>query len=215
MAYRVFKKLGWHERTAVTMYVNPWPMRAFLPKAADGLRMSSSAIDRGFSAAADLDGLWSRVRDAYPRRLPADRALISSGATRLEKAAVIGSCARTAGRNASATSFRGWSSRRPTRRRARKALSSTTSWVLGTPTCSPGCLAWRQTRCWMPARSGSPVYRRCRRSSASSVPRASLRWTRRIIGRAFRHNTKWLTYHSKVDPSLVDPSGWALHTRRL
>jgi GNAT superfamily N-acetyltransferase len=209
MAYRVFKKLGWHERMPVTMYVNPWPMRGFLPKQADGLRITSSAIDGGFPAAADLDALWSRLRDTYPsiasrssadlvrryapregRRYQLTSAYRGSDCVGFLIARMVESASDTApGAQGlivdylmgpgDADVFAG-------------LLGVAANWMLDAGAKRIACL------------STVPSFERVLRRSGFFSPSTPL------IGRAFRHNTKWLTYHSKVDPSLVDPSRWYL-----
>jgi GNAT superfamily N-acetyltransferase len=205
MAYRVFKKLGWQTRTPVTMYVNPWPVRGLLPKAAGGLRVSSHAIDPGFPAAADLDALWTRLRDAYPsitRRSSAD--LVQRYAPREGRryqlvcayrgrdcvgfliSRMVETAAGTQGLIVDylvgpedADVFAG-------------LLGAAGNWLLDGGAKRIACL------------STVPAFERVMRRAGFFSPNTPL------IGRAFRHNTKWLTYHSKVDPSLVDPSRWYL-----
>jgi GNAT superfamily N-acetyltransferase len=209
MAYRVFKKLGWQTRTPVTMYVNPWPVRGLLPKAAGGLRVSSHAIDPGFSAAADLDALWTRLRDAYPsiaRRSSTDLVqryapregrryqLVCAYRGRDCVGFLISRMVESASDTAPSTQglivdylvgpedadvFAG-------------LLGAAGNWLLDGGAKRIACL------------STVPAFERVMRRAGFFSPNTPL------IGRAFRHNTKWLTYHSKVDPSLVDPSRWYL-----
>jgi GNAT superfamily N-acetyltransferase len=209
MAYRVFKKLGWHERTPVTMYVNPWPMRGFLPKAADGLRMSSSPIERGFSAAADLDGLWSRLRDAYPSmacRSSAD--LVRRYAPREGRSYRL-VCAYRGQECVGYLISRMVESASDTAPGAQGLLvdylvgpqdADVFAGLLGVAVNALLDAGAKRIACL----STVPSFERVLRGAGFFAPATP------IIGRAFRHNTKWLTYHSKVDPSLVDPSRWYL-----
>jgi len=209
MAYRVFKKLGWHERRGVTLYVNPWPLRRLLVKPARGLQFSSCTIDHGLSVAADLDSLWSRLRDAYPsiaRRSSADLVqryapregrryqLVCAYRGRDCVGFLISRMVESASDTAPGTQglvvdylvgpgdadvFVG-------------LLGAAANWLLEGGAKRIACL------------STVPAFERVLRGAGFFAPNTPL------IGRAFRHNTKWLTYHSKVDPSLVDPSGWYL-----
>jgi GNAT superfamily N-acetyltransferase len=209
MAYRVFQKLGWQGRRPVTMYVNPWPVRSFLTKPAGDLRMSSHPIDHGFAAAADLDALWSRLRDTYPSiawRTSAD--LVRRYAPREGRSYQL-VCAYRGAECAGFLISRMVESASDSAPGAQGLIvdflvshedAGVFAALLGVG--ANGLLDRGAKR--IACLSTVPAFERVLRSAGFFSPATP------ILGRAFRHNTKWLTYHSKVDPSLVDPSGWYL-----
>ena len=66
MAYRVFRKLAWHERMPVTLYMHPLPQRWMIRAPAGEYRVETTSVESTGGAAADLDGLWSRLQGSYP-----------------------------------------------------------------------------------------------------------------------------------------------------
>jgi len=75
MAYRVFQKLGWSNRTAVPVLMHPWPKRSLFPGCPAGVRIQAAEIGTVLPDAEAVDSLWARVNEAYPllaRRTSAD-----------------------------------------------------------------------------------------------------------------------------------------------
>ena len=75
MAYRVFQKLGWSDRSAVQVLMHPWARRWMFPGVPAGLRIETAAIGTTLPESSSLDSLWFRARDRYPliaRRTSAD-----------------------------------------------------------------------------------------------------------------------------------------------
>jgi len=66
MAYRVFQKLGWSDRSPVTLYMHPLPRRWMFRPASPQHRIVTAAIDRSLPVWLDVDALWMRVRDTFP-----------------------------------------------------------------------------------------------------------------------------------------------------
>jgi len=66
MAYRVFQKLGWSERSPVTLYVHPFPRAWMFRPRSTQHRIVTAAIDASLAVWPDVDALWMRVRDAFP-----------------------------------------------------------------------------------------------------------------------------------------------------
>ncbi|MCX6537576.1 MAG: GNAT family N-acetyltransferase [Acidobacteria bacterium] len=66
MAYRVFHKLGWSDRSPVTLYVHPLPRRWMFRSASRQHRIVTAAIDGSLSVWLDVDALWMRVRNEFP-----------------------------------------------------------------------------------------------------------------------------------------------------
>lgn len=66
MAYRVFQKMGWRERSPVTMFMHPLPRKWMFRMRPNGCRVDVSPLEAAGDAVTDLDGLWSRVQGLYP-----------------------------------------------------------------------------------------------------------------------------------------------------
>ena len=66
MAYRVFQKLGWSDRSPVTLYVHPLARRWMFRSASSQHRIVTAAFDGSLPVWLDVDALWVRVRNAFP-----------------------------------------------------------------------------------------------------------------------------------------------------
>ena len=66
MAYRVFQKLGWTDRSPVTLYVHPFPRAWMFRPASGGERVVTAECHASLPVWRDIDGLWARVRGAFP-----------------------------------------------------------------------------------------------------------------------------------------------------
>jgi len=65
MAWRVFQKLGWRERTRVPLAMHPWPKRWMFPARA-GHTVTRGPVLPGLPMERAVDALWARVASAYP-----------------------------------------------------------------------------------------------------------------------------------------------------
>ncbi len=207
MAWRVFEKMGWCERTRVKLYVNRFPMRWMFRKPSSGFDVSRCTLDAGSPVAADLDALWTRVRDSYRCIARRDGAeLLRRYARRGMEYVLL--CGRRGGECAGymiVRVVRGTSGGKPSQglivdylvhpddTGAFTALLSEASSVL----LDDGA---ERIYCI----STSP------RIERALVSRGFLSPTTPVIGRALRANNKWLTYYSKTKPDPVDPAAWFL-----
>lgn len=65
MAYRVFQKLGWTDRSPVTVYMHPLPRRWMFPSTSPGHRIVTGAVEASLPVWPDVDALWCRTSDAF------------------------------------------------------------------------------------------------------------------------------------------------------
>ena len=86
MAYRVFQKLGWSERSPVTLYVHPFPRAWMFRPRSTQHRIVTAAIDASLPVWLDVDALWMRVRGAFPG------LAVRTSATLLARYATRGDC---------------------------------------------------------------------------------------------------------------------------
>jgi GNAT superfamily N-acetyltransferase len=90
MAYRVFQKLDWSDRSPVTLYVHPLPRRWMFGSASSQHRIVTAAIDGALPVWPDIDALWVRVRDAFPAiAVRASASLLARYATRGDRQYVL------------------------------------------------------------------------------------------------------------------------------
>jgi GNAT superfamily N-acetyltransferase len=206
MAYRVFQKMGWRERTPVTVYMHPWAVRGVFPAPARDLRVTTSAPDAARNLAGDLDALWNRVRDAFGAVSTRDSAtLLPRFASRPGREYSIVRCHR--GEDCAGYMVvrivPGAAGRRrglivdhlahPDDGAAFKALLSAAASVL----IEGGV---RRIYCL----SSAPQFERILRSRGFLSPDTP------IVGRRLRSQRKWLTWTARPDVPPIDPAGWFL-----
>jgi len=66
MAYRVFQKLGWSERSSAHVLMHPMPAPWLFPARPPQIGIDVTPIGASLPHRADLDALWAQLKDAYP-----------------------------------------------------------------------------------------------------------------------------------------------------
>lgn len=209
MAWRVFQKMGWHERTRVTLYMNPFPAPWTFRRPPPAVRISTHPIAAGLPVAADLDRLWARVRDRYQVIACRDSASILRRYTSQGDRRYVLLCGHQGEQCAGYMIVRAVRSVVANSRRAEGLVVDylvhpedrrTFAALLGQAVSVLRDEGAGRMYCI----SSSP---RCQRALAAHgflSPAAPL------VGRLLRGNTKWLTYYSRADAGPIDPAAWFL-----
>jgi GNAT superfamily N-acetyltransferase len=74
MAYRVFHKLGWSDRSPVTLYMHPYPHRWLFGAVSASCRVETVALEASLPAWSALNAFWLNIRDAFPAIVARDSA---------------------------------------------------------------------------------------------------------------------------------------------
>jgi len=209
MAYRVFQKMGWSERSRVTLYVHPLPWRGLFWTPSRGRRILGYPIDRALPVCADLDALWGRVRDAYGcLSVRSSERILDRYAGQghrqyqllcaYQKQACVGYMIVRAVHpmSGNAPPYYGLI----VDYLVAPDDTATFSILLSHAVSHLASLGVRR----MAILTTSPADARVLRRRAFLSPDTPL------LGRALLANNKWLTYQARTDAPLVDPGGWFL-----
>jgi hypothetical protein len=211
MAWRVFQRLGWHERVPVSLQMLPlapfayWIAATSIPR--DMRILRSGCPDN--AVAPELDRLWLSVRDAYPAMAVRDsRALASRFAPTEHRRYVLLTCHR-------ANECTGYmvvrsvaASEQPRRHGVGLIVDYLTApgdlETLGALLAEGGRVLRANNVRRIYCLATPPAHRRALGRRTFLSPETP------VLGRFLQAQTKWLTYFADRDCGLGDPAEWFL-----
>jgi GNAT superfamily N-acetyltransferase len=209
MAWRVFQKMGWHERAGVTLYMHPYPARWLFRGPSASHRVSTHAIAAGLPAAADLDRLWSQARDAYEAIARRDSAhILQRYESQGGREYVLVCCHR----GPECTGYMIVRAVRPVSARSARTDGLIVDYLLHPDDADTFAALLGEAARVLRDAGAERLYciSTSRQSQRVLTSRGFLSPGTPLLGRLLRSNVKWLTFTQAPGAGRIDPAAWFL-----
>lgn len=209
MAYRVFQKLGWSDRSPVTLYVHPLPRRWMFRPASPQHRIMTAAIDASLPVWLDVDALWVRVRNEFPGiAVRTSASLLARYTTRGDRQYVLVGAYR-------GQAFVGYMIVRVVdapSNDARPPQGLIVDYLVHPDDTGAFGALLSEAASTLVARGVNRIYAISTLPACQRVLRARgfLSPSTPLLGRWLKGNTKWFTHTAKAESSSPVPAGWHL-----